>query len=154
LISVLEEIKTRFRADPLKHLEWFLLKKPALFWSWNTVQGHGDVFVYYVSNTPFSEKKTFQWTHRLMQLIHGPLVFMSLLGSLLVWIVPQSARINGNITFIVRFVGALLLYYTILHMIGVPFPRYSVPLRPFQYGMAMFFLYNFYKIVKTRKVVL
>jgi 4-amino-4-deoxy-L-arabinose transferase-like glycosyltransferase len=154
LISVFKEIKTRFRAHPLKHLEWFLIKKPALFWSWNTVQGHGDVFVYYVSNTPFSQNKTFQWTHRLMRIIHGPLVLMSFLGSLLVWIVPQSAKINDNIIFSVRFVGALLLYYTILHMIGVPFPRYSVPLRPFQYGMAMFFLYNFYKIVKTRKVVL
>ena len=152
VISVLEEIITRFRTDPLKHLKWFLLKKPALFWSWNTVQGHGDVFVYYVSNTPFSKKKTFQWTHRLMRIVHGPLVFMSLLGSLLVWIVPQSARSNENIIFIVRFVGALLLYYTILHMIGVPFPRYSVPLRPFQYGMALYFLYNIYKIVKTRKV--
>lgn len=150
--SVLEEIKNRFRTDPLKHLKWFILKKPAVFWSWDTVQGHGDVFVYYVSNTPFFEKKTFQWTHQLMRIIHGPLVIMSLLGSLLVWIVPQSARINQNIIFIVRFVGALLLYYTILHMIGVPFPRYSVPLRPFQYGMALFCLYTFYKVIKTRKV--
>ncbi len=150
--SVLEEIKNRFRTDPLKHLKWFILKKPAVFWSWDTVQGHGDVFVYYVSNTPFFEKKTFQWTHQLMRIIHGPLVIMSLLGSLLVWIVPQPARINQNIIFIVRFVGALLLYYTILHMIGVPFPRYSVPLRPFQYGMALFCLYTFYKVIKTRKV--
>jgi len=154
VISVLEEIITRFRTDPLKHLKWFLLKKPALFWSWNTVQGHGDVFVYYVSNTPFSKKKTFQWTHRLMRIVHGPLVFMSLLGSLLVWIVPQSARSNENIIFIVRFVGALLLYYTILHMIGAPFPRYSVPLRPFQYGMALFCLYNFYNIIRTKKVII
>jgi 4-amino-4-deoxy-L-arabinose transferase-like glycosyltransferase len=152
LNSVLQEIKNRFREDPVKHLKWFLLKKPALFWSWDTVQGHGDVFIYDVSHTPFFEKKTFLWTHQFMRIIHGPLVVMSLLGSLLVWIVPQPSRINENIIFIVRFVGALLLYYTILHMIGVPFPRYSVPLRPFQYGMALFFLYTFYKVVKTRKV--
>jgi hypothetical protein len=152
LNSVLQEIKNRFREDPVKHLKWFLLKKPALFWSWDTVQGHGDVFIYDVSHTPFFEKKTFLWTHQFMRIIHGPLVVMSLLGSLLVWIVPQPSRINENIIFILRFVGALLLYYTILHMIGVPFPRYSVPLRPFQYGMALFFLYTFYKVVKTRKV--
>jgi hypothetical protein len=117
------------------------------------VQGHGDISVYYISKTPFSEKKIFQWTHNFMRVLHGPLVIMSLLGSLLVWIVPQPARFNQNIIFVVRFVGALLLYYTILHMIGAPFPRYSVPLRPFQYGMALFCLYTFYKVVKTRKMV-
>jgi hypothetical protein len=117
------------------------------------VQGHGDISVYYISKTPFFEKKIFQWTHKFMRVLHGPLVIMSLLGSLLVWIVPQPARFNQNIIFVVRFVGALLLYYTILHMIGAPFPRYSVPLRPFQYGMALFCLYTFYKVVKTRKIV-
>ena len=150
--SVLEEMKKRFRADPLHHLQWFLLKKPAFFWSWDTVQGHGDIYIYYVSDTPFFKKKIFQWTHRLMQITHVPLVIMSLLGSLLVWMAPLSIRINRNILVVVRFVSALLLYYTILHMIGVPFPRYSVPLRPFQYGMALFCFYTLYDVVKARKI--
>jgi hypothetical protein len=154
VISVLAEIKHRFRSNPLQHLNWFLLKKPVVFWSWDTVQGHGDIFVYYVSHSPYFENRIFHWTHQLMRIIHGPLVIMSLLGSLLVWIVPLPPWINENKFFVVRCVGALLLYYTILHMIGVPFPRYSVPLRPFQYGMALFCLYSFFKIVKTRKVIL
>ena len=147
--SIFAEIKNRFRTEPGRHLIWFLLRKPAIFWSWDTVQGHGDISVYYISKTPFFEKKIFHWTHKFMRVLHGPLVILSLLGSLLVWIVPQptSTRFNQNIIFVVRFVGALLLYYTILHMIGAPFPRYSVPLRPFQYGMALFFLYSFYKVV-------
>jgi hypothetical protein len=150
--SVMEEIKKRFLTDALRHLQWFLLKKPVVFWSWDTVQGHGDIYVYYVSETPFFKKKFFQWTHRLMRITHTPLVIMSLFGSLLVWIAPLSIRINQNIILVVRFVSALLLYYTILHMIGVPFPRYSVPLRPFQYGMALFSLYAFYDVVKTNKM--
>ena len=87
-----------------------------------------------------------------MRITHEPLVILSLLGSLLVWIAPQSARINQGILVVVRFVSALLIYYTILHMIGAPFPRYSVPLRPFQYGMALFCLYTLYNVVKTRRV--
>jgi hypothetical protein len=148
--SVLEEIEKRFRTSPMDHLKWFLLIKPVIFWSWDTVQGHGDIYVYYISDTPFFKKKTFQWTHQLMRITHVPLVIMSLLGSLLVWIAPQSARFNRSILVVVRFVSALLIYYTILHMIGVPFPRYSVPLRPFQYGMALFCLYTLYDVVKTR----
>ena len=39
--SVLKEIRNRFREDSVNHLKWFLLKKPVVFWSWDTVQGHG-----------------------------------------------------------------------------------------------------------------
>jgi hypothetical protein len=150
--SILYEILNRFREDPATHLKWFFWKKPAVFWAWDTVQGHGDIFVYHVSHTPYFEKKSFQWTHQFMRSIHGPLAIISLLGSLLVWVVPQPAWLNRNKLFVVQCVSALLLYYTILHMIGAPFPRYSVPLRPFQYGMALFILYTSYKVVRTRKV--
>ena len=51
-----------------------------------------------------------------------------------------------------RVVAALLLYFTILHIIGAPFPRYSVPLRPFQYGMALFGLHYIIAALKSRKV--
>lgn len=150
--SVLREIKNRFRTDPLRHLKWFLLKKPIKFWSWNTVQGHGDFYVYYVSQTPYSEKIIFQWTQKMMKSLHGPLVIISMLGSLLVWLFPRPAGLAKNSIYVARFVAALLLYYTILHMMGAPFPRYSVPLRPFQYGMAMFGLHYFYVAFKSRKV--
>ena len=150
--SVLAEIKKRFRADPLKNLKWYVLKKPVVFWSWDTVQGHGDIYVYYVSQTPYTENKIFQWTHKIMKWLHGPLVIFSLLGSLVVWVRPRSTTFGGNVIFIARFVAALLLYYTFLHMIGAPFPRYSVPLRPFQYGMAMFCLQYIYCTVRNTRM--
>jgi len=150
--SVLEEIKNRFRTDPLKHLNWFLLKKPAVFWAWDTLQGHGDFYVYYVSQTPYSENMIFQWTHKMMKWLHGPLVIFSLLGSLVAWIFPQTHGLGRNSVYVARCVAALLLYYTILHMIGAPFPRYSVTLRPFQYGMALFCLHYFYTAVRPGKV--
>ena len=150
--SVLNEIKDRFRTDSLKHIKWYVLKKPAVFWSWDTVQGHGDIYVYYVSQTPYTENKIFQWTHKIMKWLHGPLVVFSLLGSLVVWVIPGFNALGGNTVFMARFVAALLFYYTFLHMIGAPFPRYSVPLRPFQYGMAMFCLHYFYGLLRSRKL--
>jgi hypothetical protein len=150
--SVLEEIRTRFKTDPLNHLKWYLLKKPALFWSWDTVQGFGDFYVYYVSKTPYFENKIFQGTHKIMQKLHGLLVIFGLLGSLAAWIYPRFSGLGKNAIYMARFVAALLIYYTLLHMIGAPFPRYSVPLRPFAYGMAMFFLHCLFMALKSRKV--
>jgi hypothetical protein len=152
LSSILKEIMKRIREDPAKHLKWFLLKKPAVFWSWNSVQGHGDIFVYYVSRTPYFENKIFQWSHLFMRFIHGPLVILSLIGSLLIWMVPQPMWLNKEKYFVAKFAGALLLYYTILHMIGAPFPRYSVPLKPIQYGMSMMCIYNLYCFIKSKGI--
>jgi 4-amino-4-deoxy-L-arabinose transferase-like glycosyltransferase len=149
--TVMEEIENRFRTDPLNHLKWYLLKKPAVFWAWDTIQGHGDYYVYYVTQTPYSENTIFSATHHIMKLLHGPLVILSLFGSLVVWIFPGINGIGRNSVVIARFIAALLFYYTFLHMIGAPFPRYSVPLRPFQYGMALFCLHYLYIAVKSKK---
>jgi len=152
--TVLKEISHRFETEPSRHFKWYLAKKPVVFWSWHTVQGHGDMYIYYISDSPYYEKQIFKWTHRFMRLVHGPLVVMCLIGCLLVWIFPGPAKIDSAALLIVRIIAALLLYYTGMHMIGVPFPRYSVPLRPFQYGMALYCLYIIFDIVKTRKVIL
>jgi ABC-type iron transport system FetAB permease component len=31
-----------------------------------------------------------------------------------------------------------MAYFTVIHLIAAAFPRYSIPLRPLYYGMAMF----------------
>ena len=149
--SVLAEIKSRFRTDPGNHLNWFLIKKPLSFWSWHMVQGHGDYYIYQISESPYSEKIIFQVTARLMQFLHWPLVILSLVGCLIVWRVPKAHDSNRPKIFLTRFTASLLLYYTVLHMAGAPFPRYSVPLRPFQYGMALFCLQYCYIAVASRK---
>jgi len=149
LSSVVNEIKNRFRDEPRQHLQWYLLKKPLTFWSWDTVQGHGDTIVYYLSQNPYTHRRFFQWTHKAMRLLHLPLVFLSLAGSLLVWIAPPSVGGDRASMFIARFVSTLLLYYTFIHMIGAPFPRYSVPLRPFQYAMGLFFFKQIWRIAIT-----
>lgn len=79
-----------------------------------------------------------------MKILHGPLAGLSLLASLLVWILPPPGGDDKRGFFLERFISVLLLYYTLLHMIGAPFPRYSVPLRPFQYGMALYGIYMIY----------
>ena len=152
MASVLNEIARRFRHEPAQHLKWYLLRKPAVFWSWNIIQGIGDVFIYPIHQTPYQSNLFFRWTHHLMRYLHWPLVLLSAAGCLMVWLPRLNCIYPDNSLHVARVVAALLLYFTAIHVVGAPFPRYSIPLRPFLYGMAIFCLHMFYTLAKFRKV--
>lgn len=135
--AVLSEIMDRFHREPLAMTTWYLLKKPIMFWSWNIVAGQGDVFVYPVAQSPYSSDPLFMWSHRVMKWMHTPLVLLGMFGALIVWL-PLTGNMNPRERGVARLISLLLIYYTVLHMIGAPFPRYSVPLRPFLYAMGAF----------------
>jgi hypothetical protein len=149
--TILTEITRRFRHDPAQHLNWFFIRKPAVFWSWNVIQGLGDVFIYPIYHTPYQSNFFFRWTHRLMLYFHWPLVLLCAAGSLMVWMPWLKNSYPEKSLYVARFVSALLLYFTVIHVIGAPFPRYSIPLRPFLYGMAIFGLQMLCTLVNTRK---
>jgi 4-amino-4-deoxy-L-arabinose transferase-like glycosyltransferase len=135
--AVLAEIIDRFGHEPLAMTTWYLLKKPIMFWSWNIVAGQGDVFVYPVSQSPYSSDPLFIWSHRVMKWLHTPLALLGMFGSLIVWL-PLTGSMHPRKRGVARLISILLIYYTALHMIGAPFPRYSIPLRPFLYAMGAF----------------
>jgi hypothetical protein len=148
--SVLREAYHRFRSEPAGHLAWYLIKKPIAFWSWDIVQGQGDVFVYPVSKTPYWDHAIFRVSHRLMRIVHEPLVLLGLFGCVMAWL-PLLPRFIGPVgAATARFTSLLLAYYTALHMIGFPEPRYAIPLRPFLYGMSLFAVGQIWAQVKYR----
>jgi 4-amino-4-deoxy-L-arabinose transferase-like glycosyltransferase len=138
LPSVLQEIARRFDQEPLKHIKWFLLGKPIAFWSWDIVNGTGDIFPYPAIKSPYFNKAYFQWTHMFMYVVHLPLVVLCMFGCIIIWFPHSMISLPEKSIFVLRFTSLLLIYYTLMHMVGAPFPRYSIPLRPFLYGMAMF----------------
>ena len=154
--SVLTEISRRFQTEPWQHLKWYLLKKPVAFWGWNIVQGQGDAldaFVYPVTSTPYASNGIFRWTHQFMYYLHWPLVLLGLCGCLIAWCpVTRAREATGLSTPIARFISLLLGYFIFIHMIGTPFPRYSFPLRPFLYGMALYALYAILTIKRNYAV--
>ena len=149
--SVLYEIARRFRQEPMRHLKWYIIGKPDTFWSWNTVQGIGDAFFYRVYQTPYRSNMFFKLTHRLMYHLHWPLVFLGAIGCFLSWLPSLKGLFSEQSIQAARVISALILYFTAIHMIGAPFPRYSIPLRPFLYGMAIFCLLIFYTAYTVRK---
>lgn len=137
LSSVLTEVARRFQEQRWRHLRWYLIDKPVAMWSWDTVQGMGDTFIYPVADSPYRHHPAFVASHRLMQLLHWPLVVLGIIGALLVW-VPVVARGLNSATIIgLRTLSLVLLYTTALHMLGAPFPRYATPLRPLLFIMAL-----------------
>jgi len=147
--AILSEILRRFQEEPVRHLRWFLLGKPVAFWQWDIVQGMGDVYIYIVDRSPYFSRPVFQWTHALSRLLHAPLVVLGLLGCIACWFL--SARLESrSAVFSVRLVAALIIYYQLIHIVGAPFPRYSVPLRPLIYAMAMYCLYTASAVLLAR----
>lgn len=137
LASAVNELKNRFSQDPLKYLKWYIFKKPVVFWSWGMIQGY-DIFVYIVSDSPYFRDPVFRWPYFFMKSTHNALAVLCLFGCLMAWLPKQVIKLPEAAVHTARFLSAMLIYFTLLHMAGAPFPRYSVPLRPFMYGMAAF----------------
>ena len=152
LPAVLKEILSRFVQAPLRHAKWYLTDKPRVFWSWNMIQGFGDAFVYPVSGSPYFHNTIFRITHRLMYVLHYSFVLLALFGCLMAWFPLTRIGLSQESLLMARFCSLLLIYYTCIHMVGAPFPRYSVPLRPYLYGMALFTPYILIRAIQKSRL--
>jgi len=72
-----------------------------------------------------------------MKSLHGLLTVIALATAIVVWF-PITKRILSDSALIVsRFVSLVVIYFILVHIVGTPLPRYSVPLRPIIYGLSM-----------------
>jgi 4-amino-4-deoxy-L-arabinose transferase-like glycosyltransferase len=136
--SVLGEIGRRFKNEPLKYIRWYIIGKPSMFFSWDMIVGMGDVFIYPVSTSPYHQNKGFfNFTHRGMKSIHGLLTILALVTSVFVWFPLAKTALPEKALIVARFVALVVIYFILVHIVGTPLPRYSVPLRPFMYGLSV-----------------
>lgn len=135
--AILEELWERAGNNPGKYLGWYMIGKPLVFWQWDIIAGMGDVFVYPTTDSPYRVLWPFQVSHAISSWLHWPLVAFGLIGCVLA-LVPYRGGDNKRQAGAARFVSATLFYFTLLHMVGAPYPRYSIPLRPELFGMAVF----------------
>lgn len=143
--SVLTEIGRRFHEHPLVYLKWYLLGKPLALFSWNMVQGMGDIFIYPVLRSPYLSDPVFRYSRDVMYFLHWPLVLLSGIAAVVVWIPRCMASCGETTIFIGRLLSLTLGYFLAIHIVGAPFPRYGVPLRPVTYGLAVFCLVLTYR---------
>ncbi len=144
--SALLEIARRFLESPAEHLKWYLFGKPTTLWSWNIIQGMGDSFIYPVVKSPYAFAQHFQVTHLISFWTHWAAIFLAFAGSILCWIPGCRNVVEERKLLILRVISLLLIYITGIHMIGAPFPRYSIPFRPVIYLSAVATLYTLFTL--------
>ncbi len=150
--AVLDELFKRAANDPWTYCQWYLWGKTITVFSWDIIAGMGGVFVYPVIKTPYADKSLFEITYAIMWIIHPLLVLLSLSGAVLAWL-PVAKHLPTAFLLTFRLLSLLIFYFILLHIIGAPYPRYSIPMRPVTYGMAaavLACLLNYYKYVSRR----
>lgn len=146
--SVIDAIGTRFASEPVRELRWYLLGKPVAFFSWDMVAGIGDVFVYPIKTSPYLTQKIFATTHMIMWWLHWPLTILACLAAILVFIPSCTREWLPEQVLLTRVIATLIFYFVVVHMVGAPFPRYSIPLLPFMFGMSMVGLGMMFHVVR------
>jgi len=129
--SFIRIFSRRFREKPLRYLSWYILEKPYYLWSWNILQGEGDVYIYPVNKSLYRASRPANLTRIIMKGLHPVILILTLIGFFL------SAKLwffkGPRPTIPHLIVLAPILYFTLLYTVFVSWPRYSVPLRPFLY---------------------
>ncbi len=148
LQSFLSILINRFIEEPAKYLQWYL-SKPLYFFQWKMVQGN-DVFIYLtIVSTYYDEQSIFDLSLEFMKYLHSPLVILSILGMALC--VSPSNITGRTIQLPVCAISILYFYFILTHIVGSPFPRYSIPLRPLTYLLALYFIQWLYIFLQQKK---
>ena len=131
-----------FEQEPQRYFSWYLIGKPIQFFAWDLTESVGDAFIYAPLQTPYLGNKLFEATHVVASFLHPFLMLLTLFG-------VCFALVRKNLA--AYLLSMVLLYFVALHMIGAPFPRYSIPLRPINYGLAFYALYQITQWSKNKQ---
>jgi len=132
------EIARRAKAEPFKYAKWYLVGKVQTVLSWNIIAGADAIFVYHVNGSPYFELPEFYLSAYYMEKSHPALMLLALVGTLIVWLPIRLQRQPTEQVFFLRAVSLLILYFLAMHMVVAPYPRYSIPMRPILYAMALY----------------
>jgi 4-amino-4-deoxy-L-arabinose transferase-like glycosyltransferase len=127
----------RFKERPIRYLSWYLLEKPYYLWSWNILQGQGDVYIYPVISSLYTKSTFADWTRVVMKLLHPFILILALFGTILCLRRYRKTSQRMNLDSTPFFLFTLCLYYTLLYTVFAPWPRYSIPFRPELYLLAL-----------------
>ncbi len=142
----------RARKRPLRYLTWYLFEKPYYIWSWNIIQGQGDVYIYPVVKSLYQKSGLANASRILMKILH-PVTMLLGLGGIFLLINGLIHRKHPDPGIILPLLIPIL-YFTFFYTIFASLPRYSVPLRPFLYLMAIWTLTDVSRMISSRKAVL
>lgn len=124
--------------DPVKYVQWYVLGKLQMMLSWSMVAGAGDIFVYAVDYSPYTDRQPFVLTHSVMKTLHPAIMAFAMLGMLLAVFRNGALSMRNADSVSLLLLGTIALYFVALHVVVTPLPRYMIPLRPVLYGLALY----------------
>ena len=147
--NTLDVIWTRFVADPLTYLKWYLFGKIQVFWQFDLVKGAKDVFIYPPAKSPWLDGPPWSWIVTLHRWAHPLIMVTGFAGcAVALW---RMARRRLDPCSAVGMSAILVLYATILHMIAAPYTRYSIPFKPFLVLLATYALHLAWVSLRDRR---
>jgi hypothetical protein len=143
LAKVTDALAQRFRHEPARYLSWYLVGKPLVYLSWDLTESVGDAFIFAPLASPYQDDGLFRLTHDLARSTHPVLMLLAVIGIAVGFLQSRALAL---------LFALVLAYFLLLHMVGAPFPRYSVPVRPLCYGLAMLTLQQALARLRNRGV--
>jgi hypothetical protein len=142
------ESELSFFEAPWIYIRWISYGKLRTLWSFK--QGYsGSVHINAPLTDPFETNQFYKITHNTMKVLHWPLFILSLLGIAIYCYQILTSKLaikQSKLKYII--VG---FTFTLLGLVFVGWlPRYSIPLRPLSYIIAIYASTEIYKHVKKR----
>lgn len=117
----------RTAKDPWTYIKWYLFEKPVMFWSWETIVGTGGPFIYQVASCIYFNYTAAAYSMLFSKWMH-PILLVSACFTVLSLFVGFLKRDQPNCSGPGILIVALLsLYFTAIHSVLAPLPRYSIP---------------------------
>jgi len=138
LSSFFSILAERTLEQPLKYLTWYLIKKPVYLWKWDIAQGQGDIHIYPTPKSLYTASPLAEISRQSMRVLHPLFIILAFLSLPLAGLQFYRGNQDGDIQIAAAFVLITFAYYTLLHVVFVPWPRYSIPLRPMLYLCGLF----------------
>ena len=137
-VSVIWE---RAKDEPVKYLTWYLWGKLVTFWQPGIIAGQGGVFVYPVKHSLYDKVPVAEFSLILFFVLQPVLVFLALIYSVFILVyklvlskVKETEQ--KQVHFSLYVIAGGILYFTAIHMVLAPLPRYSIPLYPLVFIIA------------------
>ncbi len=136
LANAASVIWARALQQPWRYASWYLFGKPWQYWQAEEVAGAGGPYVYEVASSVYTRQPLPAFTLNMMMAIHPLLIALgglACVGYLADWRARPSICANDPAALVCV---ALLAYFTALHSVLAPLPRYAFPVYPIAYGLA------------------
>lgn len=134
----LKIMKDRFVSQPLPYLKWYLIGKIKSSWQWDiSPNGSWDVYIYKLQKHGFYNYKILAFIYNFMKMLHRPLVWICFLTFpyLLFYYYKKKNIPDTYIKLLPPLI--IIIYFNVLMIFVFSLPRYTIPLRPYCYLLAI-----------------